>query len=152
MESIAWLLNFGDGQLAAVGKRELLHLVPQPELFEVPRTPRHCSRVLIWQHRVVPVWDILAWIKPGSRAKDAGLVAVVGYQSRRRQTPQFGAMVLAEPPSRIGVTDAQACELSREQSAWGEIAISCFRHEEKPVAVLDLPLMFSGAFAADAST
>lgn len=151
MESSAWLLNFGGGQLAALGKRELLHLVPLHGLFDVPRTPRHCSRAMLWQHHVVPVWDMLAWLAPGSRA-DAGLVAVVGYQSRRRQAPQFGALLLAEPPARIVVTDAQACELSPEQSAWDKLAISCFRHEENPVAVLDLPLMFSRAFAMGVST
>lgn len=152
MESSAWLLNFGDGQLAAVGKRELLHLVPLQGLFDVPRAPRHCSRVMLWQHHVVPVFDMLAWLGVGSGASDAGLVAVVGYQSRRRQIPQFGALLLAEPPARIVVSDAQACELSPQQSAWDKLAISCFRHEENPVAVLDLPLMFSRAFATSVST
>lgn len=148
MESNAWLLNFGDGENAAVGERELLHLVPQPDLFEVPLAPGHCSRVLVWQNQVLPVWDVLAWLKPGTPAKDARLAAVVGYQSRRREPPQFGAMVLAEPPGRIRVSDSQACELPQGQACWAEIAISCFLHQEKPIAVLDLPQMFSGALAA----
>lgn len=151
MKSIAWLLNFGDGELAAVGERELIHLVSQPKLFEVPRAPGHCSRVLLWQNRTLPVWDMLAWLKPDSAAKDASLAAVVGYQSRRRQAPQFGAMMLVEPPSRIEVANSQACELPREQPAWGEIASSCFCHLDRPMAVLDIPLIFSGTFAAGAS-
>ncbi|MCX7156605.1 MAG: hypothetical protein NTW45_09205 [Rhodocyclales bacterium] len=147
MESIAWLLNFGNGQLAVVGRRELLHLVPQPALFEVPRAPRHCSRVLIWQDRIVPVWDMLAWLAPNSRAVNASLLAVVGYQSGPRQVPRFGAVLLAEPPARVVVADTQACELPQDQSAWGRIASSSFCHEEKPIGILDLPLMFSGACA-----
>lgn len=147
MESIAWLLNFGDGQLAAVGKRELLHLVPQPELFEVPRTPRHCSRVLIWQSRAVPVWDLCAWLAPGCRTESAPLAAIVGYQSQRRQQPRFGAVLLTEPPGRIAVKDSDACELPGGQPRWSNIAISCFLHGETPVAILDLPLMYSGALA-----
>lgn len=147
MESAAWLLNFGEGQIAAVGKRELLHLVPQPEIFEVPRTPRHCSRVLIWQNRVVPVWDVRAWLSPGSRTESAPLAAIVGYQSQRRQQPRFGALLLIKPPDRIAVNDSDACELPREQLGWRKLAISCFLHGENPVAILDLPLMYSGALA-----
>jgi hypothetical protein len=147
MEAGAWLLDFGGGSHAAVGLRELLHLVPQPGLFEVPRTPRHCARALIWQNQVVPVWDVLAWLRPGVRADGAGLAAIVGYQSRRGQAPQFGALLLAEPPGRIDVSDDQACGLPPDQPRWGEIANSCFRHRDAPVAVLDLPKMFSGAFA-----
>jgi hypothetical protein len=147
MESIAWLLDFGDGEIAAVGKRELLHLVPQPEIFEVPRTPRHCSRALIWQSRVVPVWDVRAWLAPGTRTESAPLAAIVGYQSQRRQQPRFGALLLIEPPGRIAVNDSDACELSRGQPGWSKLAISCFLHGENPVAILDLPLMFSAALA-----
>jgi hypothetical protein len=147
MEARAWLLNFGDGTRAAIGLPELLHVVPQPGLFEVPRTPRHCSRALVWQNHVVPVWDVLAWLRPGTHADRPELAAIVGYQSRRGQPPRFGALLLAEPPGRIGVSDDQACGLPPGQPRLDEIACSCFRHGDAPVAVLDLPLMFSGAFA-----
>lgn len=150
MESMAWLLNFGDGHLAAVGRRELLHLVPQPTLFELPRTPRHCSRVMIWQGRMVPVWDLLAWLTPDSRAVNANLLAVVGYQSGRRQTPHFGAVLLVEPPARVAVADTDACEIPVDQQAWSRIADSGFRHQEKPVGILNLPLMFSATYAGTA--
>ncbi len=143
MESIAWLLDFGGGELAAVGKRELLHLVPQPELFAVPRTPRHCSRTLIWQSRVVPVWDVRAWLAAGHCTESAPLAAVVGYQARAGQSPQFGALLLTEPPERITVADADACDPPGEPSGWRELASSCFRHDGDPVAILDLPRMYS---------
>lgn len=147
MDSMAWLLNFGDGHQAAVGRRELLHLVPQPILFEVPRAPQHCSRVVIWQSRMVPVWDMLAWLSPGSRAVEASLLAVVGYQSGRRQTPRFGAVLLTEPPARVAVADTDACALPVDQPAWRRIANSSFCRDDKPIGILDLPLMFSGACA-----
>jgi hypothetical protein len=149
VNAIAWLLNFGDGELAAVGQRELLHLVPQSSTFEVPRGPRHCRQVLAWQNQLVPVWDILEWLRPGRGEKQAALAAVVGYQSRRRQVPRFGVLMLVEPPRRIEVSNSQACELGKTQSAWRGIAISSFRHEgtSMPVPVLDLPLMFSTELA-----
>lgn len=152
MTTMAWLLNFGDGELAAVGERELLHLVPQSDSFEVPRVPRHCRHVVAWQHRVVPVWDVLEWLRPGSGSKETRLTAVVGHQSQRGQAPRFGALLLVEPPSRIEVCNSQACELDGGQAAWREIAISSFRREGTalPVPVLDLPLMFSASMAGSA--
>lgn len=144
MESTAWLLNFGGSHLAAVGKRELLHLVQQPTLFDVPRTPRHCSRVMIWQNRMVPVWDIVDWLAPGSSAESANLLAVFGYQSARRQVPRFGAMSLAVPPLRVAIADSLACELTLQQTAWRKITSSCFLYEKTPTGILDLPLIFSG--------
>lgn len=154
MTTFAWLLNFGDGEVAAVGQRELLHLVPQSSTYEVPRTPRHCRRVLAWQNQLVPVWDILEWLRPGRSDGQAALAAVVGYQERRRQVPRFGALMLTEPPRRIEVCNSQACELDKGQSAWHGIAISSFRHEgaSEPVPVLDLPLMFSAELAGGAAT
>lgn len=153
MTTIAWLLNFGRGELAAVGERELLHLVPQSEFFEVPRVPRHCRRVLAWQNRLVPVWSVLEWLRPGSDSMEARLSAVVGHQLQRGQAPQFGALLLVEPPVRIEVLNSQACELDASQAAWGEITISSFRHEgiSQPVPVLDLPLMFSAALTGSAA-
>lgn len=153
MTAIAWLLNFGDGKLATLGERELLHLVPQAEFLEVPRVPRHCRRVLAWQNRVVPVWDVLEWLRPGSDHNDARLAAVAGYQFHRGQAPQFGALLLVEPPNRIEVCNSQACDLDEDQAAWRGIAISSFRHEgiPTPIPVLDLPLMFSTSLASSAA-
>jgi len=148
MESAAWLVHFGGGESAVLGERELLHLVPQPALLAVPRTPAHCRHVIQWQNRLLPVWNVLEWLRPGVGNTHAQLVAVVGYQLRRKEMPRFGAIMLGEPPSRIKVSDIQACELPEGRSGLDKIASACFRHEQKPMAVLDLPRMFSGALSS----
>lgn len=142
-ESPAWLLNIGSGKLVGAGERELLHLVEQPELFEVPMAPRHCMRVLAWQGQLLPVWDLHAWLEPGSVTDKVPLVVIVGYQSHRREIPKFGAMILAEPPVRTWVADSQACTLPSDQPGWNQVALSCFMHEDNAVPVLDLPRMFT---------
>ena len=147
MEAAGWLVHFGGGETAVIGERELLHLVPEPTLLGVPRTPAHCRRVIEWQNRLLPVWDVLEWLNPGAGARDARLVAVVGYQLRRKELPRFGAIMLEEPPCRVRVSDAQACELPEGRPSLRDIAISCFLHEQRPVVVLDLPRMFSRALA-----
>ncbi len=141
-DSTAWIMDF-DGAVAAVGERELLHLLPQPELLEVPLAPRHCAHVIAWQDTLLPVWDVRAWLVPDSGKTTPSIAAIVGYQARRRQTPNFGTLMLTEPPSRVVISDAQFCELPEDQPGWRSIAISCFDFNGKPVPILDLPSMFS---------
>ena len=146
-EANAWLLSIGSGRFAAVGERELLHLAPQPEIFDVPLAPCHCMRVLPWQEQLLPVWDIAAWLGRDTGTKTLPLAAITGYQSRPRETPRLGAIALLEPPVRIQVSNSQACDLPKGEAGWHELALSCFLYEEKPVPILDLYRMFSAALS-----
>ncbi|MDQ1315592.1 MAG: hypothetical protein QG662_1701 [Pseudomonadota bacterium] len=143
-ESTAWLLDFGDELFAAVGERELMHLVSQPHLLTVPLSPQHCGSVLAWQKHLLPVWDIRTWLGQRSESEGDTLAAVVGYQHRPRQTPMFGVIALSSPPRRVIVKDTDACELPDGRS-WRTIARSCFLHGQQPVPILDLAAMFTQA-------
>ncbi len=139
----AWLLDFGGSYQAAVGARELLHLVNEPATFAVPYTPEYCRRVVSWQEHLLPVMDIKARL--GDAPGEAPFLAVVGYQQQRGAYPQFGALMLASPPRQLAVTDEQACPLPEGSSAWRELSISCFDHQGTPVPVLDLRRIFGSA-------
>lgn len=139
----AWLLDFGAACQAAVGTRELLHLVDAPITFAVPYTPEYCRSVVLWQERLLPVMDIAARL--GTPARTAPFLAVIGYQQQRGKYPQFGALMLCSPPRQLTVSDEQACRLPDENSAWRELAISCFEHQGAPVPVLNLCRIFSSA-------
>jgi hypothetical protein len=139
----AWLLDFGGACQAAVGTRELLHLVDAPVTFAVPRTPGYCRRVVLWQERLLPVMDIAARL--GTPPCPAPYLAVIGYQRQRGEYPQFGALMLSTPPRQLAVGDEQACRLPDESSAWRELSISCFEHQGVPVPVLDLCRIFGSA-------
>jgi len=80
----AWVLDFGMSFRAAVGGRELLHLIDTPATFAVPCTPLYCRRVVFWQERLLPVMDIAS--RQGGVAQQAQFIAVVGYQQRRENT------------------------------------------------------------------
>lgn len=149
-QATAWLLELGQDRRAAVGERELLHLLPQPQLLAVPLAPAYCARVLPWQDGLLPVWDVSAWAGGEAAAVDTELVAVVGYQRRAGQAPFFGALVLTEPPARVLVDDAQACDLPAD-FPWQDIASACFSHEERPVPILDLRRMFAAPLRASAA-
>lgn len=137
----AWLLDFGGDCRAAVGTREMLHLVDAPVTFAVPCTPGYCGHIAIWQDRLLPVMDIAARV--GCVSHKTQFLAVIGYQQQRGEYPQFGALALSSPPRQLAVSDAQACRLPGEDGAWRELAISCFEHQGSPVPVLNLCRIFS---------
>lgn len=139
----AWLLDFGDACQAAVGTRELLHLVDAPSTFAVPCTPGYCRRVVMWQERLLPVMDMAARV--GAEPCNAPFLAVVGYQQQRGEYPQFGALMLNTPPRKLDVSDESACRLPESNGAWRELAISCFEHQGVPVPILDLRRIFGSA-------
>lgn len=137
----AWLLDFGRSCRAAVGTRELLHLVDAPVTYEVPCTPAYCRNVVLWQERLLPVMDIASRL--GAESVGTPFLAVVGYQQQRGEYPQFGALILSTPPKQLTVTDGQACQLSGENSEWQDLSISCFEHEGLPLPILNLSHIFS---------
>jgi chemotaxis signal transduction protein len=140
----AWLLNLGEGLLAAVGEREMIHLLSdQPALFEVPQSPCYCRKVFAWQGGILPLMDLPSRLT-GRRTLNPGLVAVVAFSKCPEVKTLHGALLLNSPPQRIRVDDRQACDLPESPSGWEHLAIACFEQSKYgPVPVLDLPRVFS---------
>jgi chemotaxis signal transduction protein len=144
----AWLLTLGDCR-AAVGVREQVHLMLEPEAAELAATPAHCRHVIFWNERCVPVIDLARWLSPTaaplSRDRHRHL-GVYAYQQSSQAPVEFGALWLARPPQRIEVDDAAAAALPAG-SRWDRIAEACFEDAAGAVPVLDLARIFSGALA-----
>lgn len=145
-DSAAWLLTLGGGLRAAVGERELVHLVEAPTLLDVPTCPYFCRSVLVWNGRLLPAMDVQAWLQGQSPASnDRKLAGVVAYQPAPHTEPDYGVLLLTAVPQRLRVTDAQACPLPEHPSGWSELALSCFLQDKNAIPILDLPQLFSGA-------
>jgi hypothetical protein len=140
----AWLIEFVEGGRAAIGERELFHILYQAAVHPVPRAPRHCAEVVEWEGQLLPLWDIDARL--GGSGSGVVLVAVVGYQDAAGGTA-FGALRLHSPPQRIQVDDEAACAMPEDQPVWRALSRSCFLRGDLPVPVLDL----AGLFAAQVS-
>ncbi len=146
-EASAWLLILDAELRAAVGAREMIHLIQSPTLFSIPDTPDYCRQVLLWQEEIVPVMDLAAWLR-GSRAVLApALVGIFAYQTA--DGIAYGALPLAAVPARRRVSDEQACVLPTQPPGWARIALSCFNDGDKKVPILDLRHLFSGALLHD---
>ena len=148
----AWILAYSGRGRAAIGEFELVHILDRaPTRFPVPRAPRHCHEVMLWEQQVLPYVDLAMLDRParmphGSDKANAGstIVAIVGYQTDQRQPPRYGALKLCAIPKRASVSNDSACRLPEDIGAVAGFACSCFRHPEfGAVPVLDLPRIFS---------
>ncbi len=145
VEVTAWILPLDGWYRAAVGERELIHLIEKPVLLDVPCTPFYCHQVALWQGRILPVMDIAAWLTGQPIQRIRPWICVCVYQPTTTADLEYGALVLAEIPTREKVRDLQMCPLPDDPPGWAEIAVSCFADSIGAVPILDLPLIFSEA-------
>ena len=143
-ESTAWVLALDQQLLAAVGEREMVHLIEAPTLLEVPRSPFYCRQVLVWNDAVLPAMDLAAWLRGQPAPRAQTLVGVFAYQTQPGADPEYGALLLAAIPMRTRVTDEQASRLPQQPGAWRTLAIACFKQDDQPIPILDLPYIFGG--------
>ncbi|HYP67211.1 MAG TPA: chemotaxis protein CheW [Thiobacillaceae bacterium] len=147
-EATAWLLPLDTELRAAVGEREMIHLIQSPKVFEIPDTPPWCRQVLLWQEEIVPILDIAAWLHGSPAAPTPALVGIFAYQTPTAAIA-YGALPLMAVPARRWVSDEQACTLPAQPSAWARIALSCFRDGDRVVPILDLSCLFSRVLPQD---
>lgn len=137
----AWILDFGMNYKAAVGGRELFHLIDAPVTFEIPHAPWYCRKVISWQGRMLPVMDLAARLS--YVVHELKFIAVVGYQNKRGDQPEYAALQLDSPPRQVLVRDEQACALPENSSGWERISIACFDYQGEAFPVLNLNKLFN---------
>jgi len=145
----AWLLTVGNHRVA-VGVREQVHLMLEPDAAELAGTPAHCRHVIFWNGRCVSVIDLSRWLDPSAqsaRQDQNRHLGVYAYQQDAGAPVEFGALWLAKPPQRVDVDDAAAAHLPEDRAGWGRVATACFADAAGAVPILDLPRIFSGALA-----
>jgi len=148
MSAPAWLLDVGGGCRAAVGLRQQVHLMHDPEVAAVPASPWHCTQVVFFGGRCVPVFDIGRWLGRDDAAGSRRYLGIYAFAAGPGHAPGFGALWLQAAPKRITVDDRQACPLPDQcTERWASIAHSCFADDSGAVPVLDLHRMFASALA-----
>jgi hypothetical protein len=138
-----WLLGFNGDSRVAIGQRELLHLIDEPEMHEVPCAPAHARHVLFWEQGLLPVFDVGAWSNLATTKAHGGIVAIVGFRSDANSPLALGGLLLMSAPRRIDVDDAWACPLPQDLAHLRSVSCACFESEGQPVPVLDLSRLFT---------
>jgi hypothetical protein len=141
----AWILGLGEHLYAAIGEREMVHLIDEPELVTLPDNPSWCNQAVLWQGEVLTVMNLLPLLtsSPGSSVPDTPVVGVVAYQSEPGGVPQYGGVLLNHIPIKKPVTNEQACDLPEPQQEWQQLAVACFADNGRATPVLDLPRLFA---------
>lgn len=140
-----WLLHVSSELRAAVGLREMLHVLPDERtLHAVPRSRAYASRVIVWQQRLLPLIDLNVYLfgsAPASGECMIGIVACAG-DPKSDSPVQLAGLRISRAPEKIQVADSQVCELPADAPKWRSIAASCFRHPQHgAVPILDLPAL-----------
>ncbi|MEK7991899.1 MAG: hypothetical protein VSS52_012890 [Thiotrichaceae bacterium] len=139
----AWLLDFGQGLRAAVGAHEMSHILMEADIFNIPRCPIYCNEVIVWENEILPILDVGALLTGRQIERDNDLLGVAVYQLTDIHIT-YVAMHLVDLPQSIYVMDDSGCPLPDYQEVWKPFAISCFKHEETTIPVIDLAFLFSG--------
>lgn len=143
----AWLLDIGHGRRVAVGERELHEVIADPELTADPAAPAHRRARLAWRGRLLPVTDLAVVFSGDAETAPARWVTVASYLDEDSGDVAFAALRLSAPPASVRVNDTMACPLPedslRDYLVWRYIGLSCFRHDGRPVPIIDLGRLFA---------
>jgi chemotaxis signal transduction protein len=150
--SRAWLLNFGNNLLAAVGHHEMWQVLISPKLFDIPLTTPYSREVLIFQNRILPVLEVSRLLKDKKTIPITNpVVGIAVYQNDPTEPIRYSGLHLATVPQNIYVSDDQACDLPANQDFWDPLALSCFFLDDKAIPIIDLAYLFSEEFNINAN-
>jgi len=152
----AWMLDCGQGTIAAIGAANMLHVVEDESLcHRIPMAPAHCDRVLVWQKRVLPILDLrllinASLIKANSNTGDSADSNTAVNQSfcvlgwcRHDDVTEYGVIATTAVPRRIVVTDDKSMAATAEQAAsWRSFAVGFFSYHGIAVPILDPATLF----------
>jgi hypothetical protein len=143
----AWTLDVAAGQIAAVGEKELQEVLCEPPLQFQPAAPAYRRHTLDWRGLPLEVIDLSVLFGAPAAQLAPRWVTVAACLPEDASKPQFLALALQAAPARIEVTNAMACALPetalREYLVWTCLSVCCFRHESRPIPVLDLARLLS---------
>jgi chemotaxis signal transduction protein len=142
------LLDVGAGWRVAAGAHHVVEYLLAPPTVPLPRTAAHCPGVLLWRERIVPLLD-LARLLPGPPAPVPARerAVILAYQDAPGAPLRYGALRVQAAPAEVWASDEHACPLPDEPAELRQLSRSCFRHLERPVAVLDVARLFARPLA-----
>ena len=143
----AWLLELNRQQVAAVGLHELVEVLSRPKLYHVPMSGPRSHQVLVWRDEILPVVSFANDSDGESESEmlGAAVTAIAVYQTVPGEPLRHGALQLSGMPKTVTVADNMACALPETRSSIGDLAISCFFHDNFAVPVIDLTRVFERA-------
>ena len=148
----AWLLSPGHACTVAVGKFEVRHLLTNPKTYCLPRAPEYCRRLLWWNDRLVPIFDLAGWMVDADgvtravnseESLSASIYAIVGYNTITSPI-EYGAFEILEPPKMVYVKDSDFMTPDNKFAAKKAAIHSCFNDDGRSIPIINVGKIFSG--------
>lgn len=146
----AWLMQVDRTSRVAVGQLELIHIIATPDYIEVPKTPAYCTRVVVWNNKIIPVLDLSMLVNGTSAFYQHNALAVALYTNGDGKEVKYGGIQLIDMPVLDRVSNDQQISESELSDKWKSISISGYRSKDDDIIpILDVHRLFSsGALAA----
>jgi CheW-like domain len=140
----ARLIEYEHGRFIALPVHATLEVIERPTVVPVPGSAYYGAGVTKWQGRWLPVLDLSVLLRAYRKefATPPRYLLVVAYQTAPRQPLRHGVLALPVLPLTVEVADSALCELPGDCDLWPLLALSCFKHEGKPVPVIDAARLF----------
>lgn len=141
----ARIVSYARGKLIAFAPHATQELIEQPQCVHVPGAAYYAYGLLHWQERWLPLIHLESVLR-AYPAFDASVpppyALVLAYQTAAYQPLQYGAIAVTDIPYATAVRDADFCPLPADSDMWPALAVSCFRHENQPVPILNPAKIF----------
>ncbi|MCW9015183.1 MAG: chemotaxis protein CheW [Gammaproteobacteria bacterium] len=139
----AWLLQIDRKTRVAVGHLELIHIVNYPEYYDVPRSPEHCKRVILWNKNIIPVIDMSMLIDGISTYYHKNKIAIAMYENSQTGQYEYGGIQLMDTPILKVIDNNQGVSRSQLSDKWRDYSLSAFKVNEEMIPIVSIRKIFS---------
>lgn len=141
----ARMVAYAPGRFIAFAPHATQELLENPQFLAVPGSAYYGYGLLHWQERHIPLIHLESVIK-AYPAFDASVTPayalILAYQPQAGAPLQYGAIAVADIPTSVTVRDADFASLPKDSDMWGEFSLSCFKHNNQHVPIIDVARMF----------
>jgi chemotaxis signal transduction protein len=142
----ARLVEYAPGRKIALPPHTTYGLIESPSHVIVPGAARYAHGLLAWQGKWLPLLDLHTLLQTDTCVEQTvapRYALVLAFQRAARQPVEYGAIALTTLPQTITVGDEAQCDLPTDSMRWSMLALSCFRHEDQAIPILDTAQIFS---------
>ncbi len=133
-------LDAGSVAVAAIALHEIIEVVTEGDIVDVPKAPPYCHELLYWRGQWIPVFDLAGWYCVRSRP-DRRFHVIVGYMPGRNGEFRCGCIRVSEFPKIVKLENESGCCFPADEAS-SRIAHSGFEAGDVKIPILSLRRLF----------
>lgn len=142
-KAAAWVMKVDELLHVSVSQMELVHIINTPCYINVPKAPKFCQDIIIWNDNILPVVDLSTLCNQSGIKSTRNVIAVIIYRDINNEI-QYGGVVLTDSPELEHVDNSQLCQLPNHAKDLHTVSLSCFISKAgNEVPILDMSKIFS---------